>query len=632
MLTSSNLSGKTSQEINEMCYLFAEENDWDTSKVAQNITFSFDTFQKHVKSYIKTNNIKPTVEKILFFSNYRFVANNPSFTDDKIIQLMIEEGIIASDLDQVYEKILYFCCDIKTRKGKEYCDKKGLSFDIICKFSDLYVKKFLTIRDFSEEEIMKICYDKYEENNWNTNKVSENLNLSMEESRKYVYKYIKEKLNKEPTKEQMWALLSPLCKTIFNNYDNIVRIMLEEKVISYAQLRNPSWLTDNLRQYLCKFCYEKCVDNNWDFSETRNYCNQNGIKLDHIRNLAWKYVKYYVAEEDRNKIIESIKIAAAQESKKAVRRQLENNPANYVAVINDIMTAKSDKEVIDILNSYDVEIGYLKSRINTYLVYYNVHNYSMEQIKSKIDIYMDYLKNQRVENKEIQKQEKHQLYIEENLDLARETINQYLNGDYEKIGDFCISSGVEIKRFEEYVEIIKENDEELYNKYIEQRDNIQSRRFAILVAKCKKIIELIKNGVEENGKKRDFDLVDYYRITALNFDELLNIIKSRIDATDYRVLKTFIAKNQNDKEMTPFDISNLYNTKTVVGVQFDAKRNIIPGTGREITKEEKQSIIMYLKKNNIRLTNKTYNIIYKRWLSGDLVINELNEEEKNKTK
>ena len=41
---------------------------------------------------------------------------------------------------------------------------------------------------------------------------------------------------------------------------------------------------------------------------------------------------------------------------------------------------------------------------------------------------------------------------------------------------------------------------------------------------------------------------------------------------------------------------------------------------------------MYLKKNNIRLTYKTYNIIYRRWLSGDLVINKLDEVEQDKTK
>ena len=99
-------------------------------------------------------------------------------------------------------------------------------------------------------------------------------------------------------------------------------------------------------------------------------------------------------------------------------------------------------------------------------------------------------------------------------------------------------------------------------------------------------------------------MVDYYKFTSLNFDELLHIIKGHIGSGDYKVLRTFTAKNQNDKEMTQNDISNLYNTKTVVGVQFDDKRNIIPGTGREITKEEKQSIIIYLKKHNIPITQK----------------------------
>ena len=50
-------------------------------------------------------------------------------------------------------------------------------------------------------------------------------------------------------------------------------------------------------------------------------------------------------------------------------------------------------------------------------------------------------------------------------------VNQYLNGDYEKIQDFCVSSGVDIKKFKKYVDIIKDSEEELYNKYIEQRDH-----------------------------------------------------------------------------------------------------------------------------------------------------------------
>lgn len=632
MLEISNIFGKTNEEINEMCYLFAEENNWNATKIAQNITFSFDDFHKHVKAYIKANNIKPTLEKILFFSNYRCVDNHQSFTNDKIIQFMIEEGIITSDLDQVYEKILYFCCNIKIRKGKEYCDEKGLPFDIVCKFSDLYIKSFLTIQDFYEEEIMKICYDKYEENNWNTKKIDYNLNISIEESKKYVYKYIKEKINKKPTKEQIWLLLSHTCKIIFNNYDNIVRLMLCEKVISYEQLKNPSWLTENLREYLCKFCYDKCAENNWSLTAIRIYCNQKKIKLEHIRNLGSEYVERYLPKEDRDKIVESKQLAAEQETLRAVRRRLKDNPADYVAVINNVMKAKSDKEVIDILNSYDSTLEYLKDHINTYLLYYNDNNYNREQIKNKIDIYTNYLKNKRTEANEIRKQEKHQLYIEENLDLAKQTVHQFLNGDYEKIGDFCISSGVDIKQFEKYVNIIKESDKELYNKYIGQIDNNQSKRFAVLLDKCKKIIELIKNGVEENDKRRDFDLVDYYKITSLNFEGLLNIIKGHLSAEDYRVLRIFIAKNKNDKDMTSLDVSNLYNAKIVVGGQFDAKRNIIPGTGREITKEEKQSIIMYLNKNNIRLTNKTYNIIFRRWLSGDLVINELGEEEKNNKK
>ena len=125
---------------------------------------------------------------------------------------------------------------------------------------------------------------------------------------------------------------------------------------------------------------------------------------------------------------------------------------------------------------------------------------------------------------------------------------------------------------------------------------------------------MIKTGIDNNGVKREFDIVDYYEYTKLSFDELLNITKGKLSSADYRILRMFIAKNKNDREMSANDIANIYKNKTVVGVEFDKFGKVIPNTGREITLEEKQNIIRYLKRKNIPITNKTYNIIYRRWL------------------
>lgn len=621
MLTITDLKNKTHEEIVKECYLYAEKNNWEASKILQNVKFPFLIFQNYVKEYIKKNNINPTVEKILFFSHHAKTYCK-SFTDEKMIQFMIDEGLITSDLDKIYEKILYFCCVIKIRKGKEFCDEKGLSFDVVSQYSDFYIKRFLSTKDFLEDEIMKICYDKYEENNWDTKKIGYDLKISIEESGKYVYKYMKENLNKELTKEQIWVLLSPSSKNIFRNYNNIIKLMFDEKIINDEQMKDPLWLNKNLRFYLCKFCFDVSVKFNWNLRAIRYFCYSKDIRCEQIKNLSFEYVDSFLSKEDKQNILKVQKEAATQNWIEAIDARIKSNPPDYVFVLNNIMTSTLEQEIIDIIESYDKTFTYLKRCIDSYLKFYNDFKYTEEQIEKKLEIYENYLKNKRIEDNELRKQKKYQLYVDENIDIARQIINQYLNEESEKIKDFCDANDIDIKTFEEYVNLIKDNDEELYSKYSEQRDSIQSKRFSILLTKANKIIKLIKNGIEENGIKRDFDLVDYYKNTSLSFEELLHVVEGKVGAEDYRALRMFIAKNKNDKEMTPRDISNLYNTKIVIGAQFDYKRNIIPGTGREITKEEKQSIVKYLEYNNIRVTNTTYNIIYRKWLSGDLVINE----------
>ena len=214
---------------------------------------------------------------------------------------------------------------------------------------------------------------------------------------------------------------------------------------------------------------------------------------------------------------------------------------------------------------------------------------------------------------------------QEELDIARQAVSRYIMDKYKNINDFCLTNNITTTTFNQYIESIKELDTELYNKYNCYINNIHSKNFAILMSKVSNLIQLIKNGIEENGKKREFNIVDYYKYTSLSFDELIRIVNGKINSSDYRILRTFIAKHKNDKKLSPNDIHNLYNQKDMIGIEFDGNGNVIPGTGREITKEEKEKIIKYLKSNNIPITNKTYNIIFKRWLSGELLLQEENK-------
>ena len=207
-------------------------------------------------------------------------------------------------------------------------------------------------------------------------------------------------------------------------------------------------------------------------------------------------------------------------------------------------------------------------------------------------------------------------------------ISGYIYGQYESVDKYCNSINLDKKIFDKYLGLIKENDEKTYNEYIQHEERIKNQIRDDLVSRTLKVIDMMKNGVVENGVKREFDLTDYYRYLPLDFDKMLRIVRDSINTEDYKNLGMYIGTIKNDKELSENEINGIYSMKTIVGVQFDEENKAIPGTGREITVEEKQNIINYLKTNNIPVTNKTYNIIYRRWLSGKLIL----EEKKDKKK
>jgi len=146
-----------------------------------------------------------------------------------------------------------------------------------------------------------------------------------------------------------------------------------------------------------------------------------------------------------------------------------------------------------------------------------------------------------------------------------------------------------------------------------------------------KIVKTIKEGINlPNGKHRDFDLLDYYKIINIPLNKLETILEKNIHKQENYLendllLMQFISQNNCDC-LNEKSIEKIYSDKHIVGVQFDKKNRPIPGTGREITKEEKQNIIFYLNENKIPLNIKTYSIAMRRYLNGELLINQNNLE------
>lgn len=236
-----------------------------------------------------------------------------------------------------------------------------------------------------------------------------------------------------------------------------------------------------------------------------------------------------------------------------------------------------------------------------------------------------------------QKYIKHLEYIQRKnelkLDIVFKIIADFTLFDDNSLEKLLNEYNVSWSEYNDIAQYIKYINPELYQKYIkheeykvnqqkEQFEKSRSERFAIIVSNIKKIVYQIINGIElENGEKKEFDLLDYYRITKLNFEELEHILKRfHLNPDEYRNIKTFIAKNRKDNKLSPTDLQKIYNMKQVIGVEFDKKGNIIPGSGREVTAEEKQNIVKYLNYNHIPVTNRTYNLALRQYLVGTLVL------------
>jgi len=163
-------------------------------------------------------------------------------------------------------------------------------------------------------------------------------------------------------------------------------------------------------------------------------------------------------------------------------------------------------------------------------------------------------------------------------------------------------------------------EEELYNKYIEKTSKVKNQKYAIILSKIKTIINMLKNGIEDNGIKRPADLLDYYLNvnTKVSLEDMLRLSKEKISPSDYALLKKFVTQNIRGTKTNFNEINEIMKEKTEINHEKDSKGNPILGTGEIFGNDKKQKIINFLKENEIPLNRKTYTLAFKRYLKGFL--------------
>ncbi len=474
----------------------------------------------------------------------------------------------------------------------------------------------------NKETRIQECYNLFEKYDWDLTKFKNDTDLFVDAVRESAREYAETVLNETLTKEKIWCLMPRNIRILFTEYDAIIKEMLKAQVISRSQLMDIGWMIENLKPLLCEFCYNISERYNWVNSDIDEYCATHGILNTALKGFARDYRKEVLKWDEEKE---------AEHWQKKVSLRKDYNFSNIseedglvAKLYMQLREAKTEQEIIKIFTDFNRPYYNIRHGLTNFVTSYNVPNEIRDEIFGKLKIYNDHLTTDRNQTKEQEKEEEKNGKIK----IATEVISAYARSDFESVGDYCNNVNLERKVFDKHLALVKENDEKTYNEFLQHEENIKNRVRDDLVSRTLKVIDMMKNGVVENGLKREFDLTDYYRYLPLGFDKMLRIVRDSINPEDYRNLGIYIGTIKNDKELSENDINGIYTMKTTVGVQFDNENKAIPGTGREITISEKQNIINYLKTNNIPVTNKTYDLVYRKWLSGNLVI----EQEKDKKK
>lgn len=237
-----------------------------------------------------------------------------------------------------------------------------------------------------------------------------------------------------------------------------------------------------------------------------------------------------------------------------------------------------------------------------------------EFIKDRVDVYLAYRKELRrkaydklvEENKEINDKKKLKaLQIE--IDDAKKMINDFINSKFYVIDEYRCFIGQRKSQIKYNLKLVEEYDEKLYSKYLKR----QEKGLKILEEKTIQLLGYLKDGmVDEN---REFDVIDYYNIIGIDLKVLKEFVvnyKGLNSDDSYKVIR-FLASSYSKENIGP---NLLLNTEIEVDCKLDTEGNPIRGTGFVVPREIREDAVLYLKENNLPLTDINFTALVKRFV------------------
>lgn len=288
-------------------------------------------------------------------------------------------------------------------------------------------------------------------------------------------------------------------------------------------------------------------------------------------------------------------------------------------VLNSISNIEDKNEIFMILSKYIAFVG--KDSIQVlYGLYSAVSDFLILKYGSKIDsnqfqlmvkalhkkisdvqkVYAD----KKKEEYKIAKQKEYENSLPKLIKDAQYLVEEFVLSNM-NLKDYLLKKSITQNDFNKALEIIKNNNGELYQKYCDYINGMKSQRFAVLVKKADLIVDCIKSGIinDENNQKREFDILDYYISSNLSPAQFIRLIEGRYNNDTLKKVKVFFAKNKCENN----DFQAIKDMKYIVN-------------SYELTEEQKNVILHYLKSINAPYNMKLFRIAVRRYLNGELFL------------
>lgn len=378
---------------------------------------------------------------------------------------------------------------------------------------------------------------------------------------------------------------------------------------------NKLWEDEEDKKCVLEYIYKYCQDNEYMKNKIEQLAKSLEMSPTTIRRYAQKYALEYLGYTEEQYNEQKAVFIQANMKRIYYGRQTKVKQA-----YEKLLKVNTIEEIVLVIENSQVDLIQLKERVADFVIVYKNGNEKIEEeLKQKIKMYINYIMEQkRREMEELSRKEN-----EAKLPIAIKVVSLYLNDkNNTSVNEYCKNNNISIDTFNEYIELLKNEDSKLYYSYLKKIEYVQNQEENNNLEKIKLIIFYIKNGIEEYGQVREFDIIDYFMIIDVGLDKALKLAKDNFSKEDFIILAKFVDKNITGNKNNSSCIRQIMKEKVILNYQKDASGLPIPGTEEVLERTEKEKLINYLKEYNIPLNLKTYNCILKRYKSGILTFEE----------